>query len=69
MTTTQAQPLALPSFDILVKMEDRKRSLAPDADDLAPTRKRVVKDENGQQMRMEAEKEKEVEVCHPLLER
>ena len=44
-------------------MEDRKRSLANDADDLAPSRKRLVKDENGQQMRMDAEKEKDVEVC------
>lgn len=64
MTTTQAVPVALPSFDIPVKMEDRKRSLAPDADDLAPSRKRVAKDENGQPMRMDAEKEKDVEVCH-----
>lgn len=66
MTTTQAVPVALPSFDIPVKMEDRKRSLAPDVDDLAPSRKRVAKDENGQPMRMDAEKEKDVEVCtHP----
>ena len=62
MTTIHAVPVALPSFDIPVKMEDRKRSLAPDADDLAPNRKRVVKDEHGQQMRMEADKEKDVEV-------
>ena len=62
MTTTQAQPAALPSFDAKVKMEDRKRSLANDADDMAPSRKRLVKDENGQQMRMDAEKEKDVEV-------
>ena len=48
-------------------MEDRKRSLAPDVDEsMAPSRKRLVKDENGQQMRMDAEKEKDVEVCnHP----
>ena len=65
MTTTAAVPLALPSFDIPVKMEERKRSLAPDAEDLALSRKRIVKDENGQQMRMDAEKEKDVEVCSP----
>ena len=63
MTSIQAIPVALPSFDVPVKIEDRKRSLAPDADDLGPTRKRIVKDENGQQMRMDAEKEKDVEVC------
>ena len=65
MTTLQVQPPALPpSFDGQVKkMEDRKRSLAPEGDDLAPSRKRLVKDENGQQMRMDNEKEKDVEVC------
>ncbi|KAI6889062.1 BRE1-domain-containing protein [Hortaea werneckii] len=43
-------------------MEDRKRSLAADAgDDLAPSRKRLVKDENGQAMRMDGEKERDVE--------
>ena len=67
MTSTQVQPAALPpSFDTKVKMEDRKRSLANDADDFAPSRKRLVKDENGQAMRMDAEKEKEVEVCISL---
>ena len=67
MTALHQAPLvALPSFDI-VKMEDRKRSLAPDADDLVSSRKRVVKDEHGQQMRMDAEKEKDVEVrCLPF---
>ncbi|KAK4543143.1 hypothetical protein LTR36_005921 [Oleoguttula mirabilis] len=60
MTTTQAAPVAIPSFD-KVKMEERKRSLAPEADDLAPSRKRLLKDENGQAMRMDAEKEKDVE--------
>lgn len=65
MTTTQAPPAALPSFD-RVKMEERKRSLVPDADDLAqPRAKRLVKDEHGQAMRMDAEKERDVEVCHP----
>ena len=65
MTSTQVPPAALPpSLDKpIVKMEDRKRSLAPDVDDAtAPSRKRLVKDENGQQMRMDAEKEKDVEV-------
>ncbi len=65
MTTAQALPAALlPSVDVKVKMEDRKRSLAKDAADDAPSRKRLVTDENGEQMRMDAEKEKEVEVCH-----
>ena len=63
MTTAQApQPAALPSFD-KIKMDERKRSLAAaEADDLAPRPKRVVKDENGQAMRMDAEKERDVEV-------
>lgn len=62
MTAAAVQTPALPSFDRL-KMEDRKRSLvASDATDIEPSRKRIVKDENGQQMRMDAEKEKEVEV-------
>ncbi|RMY42370.1 hypothetical protein D0864_16115, partial [Hortaea werneckii] len=63
MTTTQRQP-SLPSYDTAKsgKMEDRKRSLAADAgDDLAPSRKRLVKDENGQAMRMDGEKERDVE--------
>ena len=60
MTTAEALPVALPSFD-KVKMEERKRSLAPDLDDAQP-RKRLLKDENGQAMRMDAEKEKDVEV-------
>ena len=65
MTTAHAPATVaiLPSFDATkVKMEDRKRSLANDADDLAPSRKRLVKDEHGQQMRMDPEKEKDVEV-------
>ena len=63
MTTTQAVPAALPpSVDTKVKMEDRKRALAADVDDLAPSRKRLMKDEYGQQMRMDAEKEKDVDV-------
>ena len=62
MTTAAARAVALPSFDVPVKMEDRKRSLVNETDDLAPSRKRMLKDENGQQMRMDAEKEKEVEV-------
>jgi E3 ubiquitin-protein ligase BRE1 len=68
MTTTQApQSVALPSFD-KIKMEERKRSLAAfDGDDGAPrATKRVLKDENGQAMRMDAEKEKDVEVCLTL---
>lgn len=65
MTTAQGIPVVLPPLDASVKkMEDRKRSLANDADDLAPSRKRMIKDENGQQMRMDAEKEKDVEVCY-----
>ncbi|EMC97159.1 hypothetical protein BAUCODRAFT_106504 [Baudoinia panamericana UAMH 10762] len=60
MTTTQTAGVALPSFDKL-KMEERKRSLLPDGDDGAPRAKRLVKDENGQAMRMDNEKEKEIE--------
>lgn len=52
-------------------MEERKRSLAATdpvaaGDDLGPSRKRLLKDENGQAMRMDAEKEKDVEVRNPL---
>lgn len=77
MTATQPSPIValpqVPSLDTaaaVVKMEDRKRSFANDAadDSFAPSRKRVVKDENGQQMRMDAEKERDVEVSslHPF---
>jgi E3 ubiquitin-protein ligase BRE1 len=63
MTSALVQLLAPPpSFD-KIKMEDRKRSLVVDADDVAPSRKRLVKDEHGQQMRMNDDKEKDVEVC------
>lgn len=62
MTTTQAERHAIPSFDT-VKMEDRKRALTNDAEEPVSSRKRLLKDENGQQMRMDAEKEKDVEVC------
>ena len=61
MPAVQMQPVAVPSLD-KVKMDDRKRSLVPDTDDLAPSRKRLLKDESGQAMRMDAEKEKDVEV-------
>lgn len=62
MTATKAAATlsVLPSHKF--EMEDRKRSLAVDAEDIAPSRKRV-KDENGATMRMSDEKEKEVEVC------
>ena len=44
-------------------MEDRKRSLVVDTDEIVPSRKRLLKDEHGQQMRMNNEdKEKDVEV-------
>jgi len=42
-------------------MEDRKRSLAPDADE-SLTRSKRIKDENGAP-RMSAENEAQVEVC------
>lgn len=45
-------------------MEDRKRSLAPDTDDLVPRPKRI-KEENGAP-RMSAENEASVEVSPPL---
>lgn len=62
MTAAQV-PVSVPppSFDTL-KMEDRKRSLVGDPDEVAPSRKRLLKDEHGQQMRMDVEKEKDVEV-------
>ncbi len=62
MTALRApQAVALPSHDKL-KMDERKRSLAVDADDLAPRARKLLKDENGQPMRMDAEKEKDLEV-------
>lgn len=61
MTATKAHLPALPSLHI-IEMEDRKRSLVNDVDDLAPSRKRL-KDENGGTMRMAEDKEKDVEVC------
>lgn len=45
-------------------MEDRKRSLVPDADESLSRSKRI-KDENGAP-RMSAENEAQVEVCSPL---
>ena len=45
-------------------MEDRKRSLVPDADESLSRSKRI-KDENGAP-RMSAENEAQVEVCLPL---
>lgn len=62
MTALHHQPVALPLPHDLAKMEDRKRPLSLDAEDSVSSRKRQVKDEHGQQMRMDAEKEKEVEV-------
>ena len=59
MTSAAVAP---PSFKT-AKMEDRKRSLAVDADDVAPRAKRLLRDSEGQPMRMDAEKEKAVEVC------
>ena len=56
MTATKAHHLpALPSLHT-IEMEDRKRSLVNDVDDLAPSRKRL-KDENGGTMRMAEDKE------------
>jgi E3 ubiquitin-protein ligase BRE1 len=65
MTTTQAPLAVTPSLDRR-KMEERKRSLAVDTDELAPSRKRLVKDENGRAMRMDADKEMDIEVRRPL---
>lgn len=63
MTATARKTAAPPSFAPSAKMDERKRSLAVDMDvDVAPSRKRLAKDENGQPMRMDAEKEKDVEV-------
>lgn len=66
MTATKAALPALPSLTKL-EMEDRKRSLVGDVDDLAPSRKRL-RDENGATMRMSDDKEKDVEVRRAALE-
>ncbi|KAK4501521.1 hypothetical protein PRZ48_007330 [Zasmidium cellare] len=59
MTATKTALPALPSLS-KIEMEDRKRSLANDVDDLAPSRKRL-RDENGATMRMSEHIEKDVE--------
>lgn len=59
MTATKTVLPALPSLS-KTAMEDRKRSLINDVEDLAPSRKRL-KDENGATMRMDEDKEKQVE--------
>lgn len=64
MTAATTPSLPVPSFD-KGKMEDRKRSLAPDADDSIPRSKRI-KEENGAP-RMSAENEAAVEVSLLLL--
>lgn len=63
MTATKTRLPAFPSLT-KVEMEDRKRSLLHDVDDLAPSRKRL-KDERGDTMRMDDDKEKQVEVRRP----
>jgi hypothetical protein len=63
MTAATTPSLPVPSFD-KAQMEDRKRSLAPDADESLSRSKRI-KDENGAP-RMSAENEAQVEVCLPL---
>lgn len=52
-----------PALSSLTKseMDDRKRSLIADVEDIAPSRKRL-KDENGAVMRMDEQKERDVEV-------
>lgn len=60
MTATKTVLPALPSLS-KTAMEDRKRSLMNDVEDLVPSRKRL-KDENGATMRMDEDKEKQVEV-------
>jgi hypothetical protein len=60
MTAATTPSLPVPSFD-KAQMEDRKRSLVPDADESLSRSKRI-KDENGAP-RMSAENEAQVEVC------
>lgn len=64
MTAATTPSLPVPSFDKAHQMEDRKRSLVPDADESLSRSKRI-KDENGAP-RMSAENEAQVEVCPPL---
>jgi len=61
MRLSQGHATAIASHD-QPKMEDRKRSLAVDQDDATPPSKRQATTANGSAMRMEPEKEKEVEV-------
>jgi hypothetical protein len=63
MTAATTPSLPVPSFE-KAQMEDRKRSLVPDADESLSRSKRI-KDENGAP-RMSAENEAQVEVCSPL---
>ena len=62
MPASHAAYAVLQTSSIPLKMEDRKRSLVMDPEEAAPSRKRLLKDEHGQQMRMDMEKEKDVEV-------
>jgi E3 ubiquitin-protein ligase BRE1 len=62
MNATKA-PLPAFSSHTKIEMEDRKRALISDVEDLAPSRKRI-KDENGATMKMDDDKEKQVEVCN-----
>jgi hypothetical protein len=63
MTAATTPSLPVPSFE-KAQMEDRKRSLVPDADESLSRSKRI-KDENGAP-RMSAENEAQVEVRSPL---
>jgi len=63
MTAATTPSLPVPSFE-KAHMEDRKRSLVPDADESLSRSKRI-KDENGAP-RMSAENEAQVEVRSPL---
>jgi hypothetical protein len=64
MKTANPTVCAVPSFD-KIKMDDRKRSLGPDADDVVMPRSKRIKDEHGNVMRMDEVNEKNVEVSHP----
>lgn len=60
MRTSEAQTVSVPFGKGI--MDDRKRSLVVDNDDLAPPSKRQASAVNGALPRMEPEKEKEIEV-------
>ena len=63
MKPSQGQAFTVSPHD-QIKMEERKRSLVIDHDDVTQPNKRQATTINGAPIRMDAEKEKDIEVCY-----